>query len=169
MAETDSINLALGTGRRKTAVARIFLRRTVAGAGAGETDLQRVAAGQITVNGKSLDDYFNSEELVQRVTSPLDVTDNLGKLSVIINVSGGGPAGPAGRTAPRPARGPHAPAHNQHQTPSRHGLARALDAYDDSNHESLRANGFLTRDRRMVERKKYGRPKARKRFQFSKR
>ena len=83
------------------------------------------------------------------MTSPLDVTDNLGKLSVLINVSGGGPAGQADA--------------------SRHGLARALDAYDGSNHESLRANGFLTRDRRMVERKKYGRPKARKRFQFSKR
>ena len=149
MADTDGINLALGTGRRKTAGARVFLREPVAGAGAGETDMQRAAAEQIEVNGKSLGDYFNSEELVQRVTSPLDVTDNLGKLSVIINVSGGGPAGQADA--------------------SRHGLARALDSFDDSNHESLRANGFLTRDRRMVERKKYGRPKARKRFQFSKR
>lgn len=149
MEETDSINLALGTGRRKTAVARVFLRQRVTGAGAGEPDLHRAAVEQIKVNGKSLDDYFNSEELVQRVTSPLDVTDNLGKLSVIINVSGGGPAGQA--------------------EASRHGLARALDAYDDNNHDTLRSNGFLTRDRRMVERKKYGRPKARKRFQFSKR
>ena len=149
MAETDSTNLALGTGRRKTAVARVFLRPPIAGAGAGETDLHQVAAGLISVNGKPLADYFNSEELVQRVTSPLDVTDNIGKLSILINVSGGGPAGQADA--------------------SRHGLARALDAYDAANHESLRANGFLTRDRRMVERKKYGRPKARKRFQFSKR
>ena len=149
MEETESINLALGTGRRKTAVARVFLRNPVPGAGAGEADLQRVAAGQISVNGKLLDDYFSSEELVQRVTSPLDVTDNLGKLSVIINVSGGGSTGQA--------------------EASRHGLARALDAYDANNHQSLRASGFLTRDRRMVERKKYGRPKARKRFQFSKR
>jgi len=149
MEKTESINIALGTGRRKTAVARVFLRNPVAGAGAGETDLYRVAVEQITVNGKSLGDYFSSEELVHRVTSPLDVTDNLGKLSVIINVSGGGPAGQA--------------------EASRHGLARALDKYDSSNRESLRANGFLTRDRRMVERKKYGRPKARKRFQFSKR
>ena len=111
--------------------------------------LRRAAVKQITVNGRSLDDYFHSEELVRRVTAPLDVTDNLGKHSIIINVSGGGPAGQADA--------------------SRHGLARALDASDNSNHEALRANGFLTRDRRMVERKKYGRPKARKRFQFSKR
>ena len=149
MADTDSINLALGTGRRKTAVARVFLREPVPGAGAGETDLRRAAVKQITVNGRSLDDYFHSEELVRRVTAPLDVTDNLGKHSIIINVSGGGPAGQADA--------------------SRHGLARALDASDDSNHDALRANGFLTRDRRMVERKKYGQPKARKRFQFSKR
>lgn len=149
MADTDSINLALGTGRRKTAVARVYLRKPVAGADAGETDLQRAAVKQITVNGKSLDEYFRSEELVQRVTAPLDVTDSLGKHSVIINVSGGGTAGQADA--------------------SRHGLARALDACDASNHETLRANGFLTRDRRMVERKKYGQPKARKNFQFSKR
>ena len=148
MADTDSVNLALGTGRRKTAVARVFLRKPVT-AGATEADLQRAAAGQITVNGKPLADYFRSEELVQRVTSPLDVTDNLGKHSIMINVTGGGPTGQADA--------------------SRHGLARALDAYDATNHETLRANGFLTRDRRMVERKKFGRPKARKRFQFSKR
>ena len=131
---TTSINLAAGTGRRKTAVARVYLR---------------VGSGKITVNGRQLGDYFRADDLEREVTEPLDVTDNLATYDVLIQVNGGGPHGQAGAC--------------------RHGLARALVSHDESNRRALRANGMLTRDRRMVERKKYGQPKARRRFQFSKR
>ncbi len=126
-------NQALGTGRRKTAVARVFLRK---------------GSGTLTVNGRSGDSYFQPA-LLSEVTQPLDVTDSLRKYDVVIRVRGGGIHGQAGAC--------------------RHGIARALVADDETNKPSLRANGMLTRDRRMVERKKYGRPKARRRFQFSKR
>ena len=126
-------NLALGTGRRKTAVARVFLRK---------------GSGTLTVNGRTAESYF-APALLSEVTQPLDVTDSLQKYDVVIRVRGGGIHGQAGAC--------------------RHGLARALVADDETNRPSLRANGMLTRDRRMVERKKYGRPKARRRFQFSKR
>ena len=129
-----ALNLALGTGRRKTAVARVFLR---------------TGSGNIDVNGKPLTDYFHADDLEREVTEPLDVTDNLGTYDVLIRVAGGGPHGQAGAC--------------------RHGLARALVSHDETNRRTLRANGMLTRDRRMVERKKYGQPKARRRFQFSKR
>ena len=127
-------NLALGTGRRKTAVARVFLR-------AGE--------GEITVNGKKADEYFANPSLLFVVKQPLDVTDSLTKYDVLIVTRGGGPTGQAGAC--------------------RHGIARALVQVDEANRRPLRANGFLTRDSRMVERKKYGRRGARRRFQFSKR
>ena len=126
-------NQALGTGRRKTAVARVFLRK---------------GSGTLTVNGRSGDSYFQPA-LLSEVTQPLDVTDSLRKYDVVIRVRGGGIHGQAGAC--------------------RHGIAQALVADDETNKPSLRANGMLTRDRRMVERKKYGRPKARRRFQFSKR
>ena len=126
-------NQALGTGRRKTAVARVFLRK---------------GSGTLTVNGRTAESYF-APALLSEVTQPLDVTDSLQKYDVVIRVRGGGIHGQAGAC--------------------RHGLARALVADDEINKPSLRANGMLTRDRRMVERKKYGRPKARRRFQFSKR
>ncbi|MBU8913135.1 MAG: 30S ribosomal protein S9, partial [Spirochaetales bacterium] len=80
---------------------------------------------------------------------PLAVTDNEGKYDVLINVHGGGLTGQAGAI--------------------RHGISRALVSYDDTNRASLKANGFMTRDSRMVERKKYGQPGARRKFQFSKR
>lgn len=127
-------NLALGTGRRKTAVARVFLRS---------------GSGEITVNGKKADEYFSNPSLLFVVKQPLDVTDSLAKYDILINTRGGGPTGQAGAC--------------------RHGIARALVAVDEFNRKSLRANGFLTRDPRMVERKKYGRRGARRRFQFSKR
>ena len=127
-------NLGIGTGRRKTSVARVYVRS---------------GNGKITVNDKEVSEYFALGELVQMVRQPLAVTSNENKYDILINVYGGGVNGQAGAC--------------------RHGLARALCQVDQSNYASLRANGYLTRDPRMVERKKYGRPGARKRFQFSKR
>ena len=127
-------NLSVGTGRRKTAVARVFLRP---------------GSGEITVNGKKADEYFANPSLLYVVKQPLDVTDSLNKFDILIIASGGGPTGQAGAC--------------------RHGISRALVAVDESNRRSLRASGFLTRDPRMVERKKYGRRGSRRRFQFSKR
>ncbi len=129
-----NVNLALGTGRRKTAVARVYLRQ-------GE--------GKIIVNGKDVEQYFGNPGFVYVVRQPMDATDSLKKFDILINVKGGGPSGQAGAC--------------------RHGIARALAQYDSTNIKTLRANGFLTRDSRMVERKKYGQPGARKKFQFSKR
>ena len=131
---TAAANLAAGTGRRKTAIARVYLR---------------TGSGKIQVNGRELRDYFHADDLEREVIEPLDVTDSLAAYDVLIRVAGGGPHGQAGAC--------------------RHGLARALVGHDESNRRALRANGMLTRDRRIVERKKYGQPKARRRFQFSKR
>ena len=132
--EKQEINLSLGTGRRKTAVARVYLRE-------GE--------GKITINGRNVDEYFGNPLYVYMVKQPLDVTENLTRFDLIISVAGGGPTGQAGAC--------------------RHGIARALVAHDENNLPALRTSGFMTRDSRMVERKKYGRPGARRRFQFSKR
>ena len=127
-------NLVTGTGRRKTAVARVFLKE---------------GKGSITINGKKPEDYFPFKLFTKIIRLPLEVTDSDGKYDIFITVKGGGTAGQADAC--------------------KHGIARALVAHDESNRSSLRANGFLTRDRRMVERKKYGRRGARRRFQFSKR
>ena len=127
-------NLALGTGRRKTAVARVFLR---------------AGSGNITVNGKKADEYFANPSLLFVVKQPLEVTDTLTQYDLLITTHGGGPTGQAGAC--------------------RHGISRALVGVDEANRKALRANGFLTRDPRIVERKKYGRRGARRRFQFSKR
>jgi small subunit ribosomal protein S9 len=127
-------NLGIGTGRRKTAVARVYLRS---------------GNGKITINGKDVAEYFAQSEHVYIVRQPLLVTANEDKFDVLINLYGGGINGQAGAC--------------------RHGLARALSQYDRENYPSLRANGFITRDSRMVERKKYGQRGARRRFQFSKR
>ena len=132
--EKQNINLGLGTGRRKTAVARVYLRE-------GE--------GKITVNGRDVDQYFGNPLYVFMVKQPLEVTDTLTKFDLIINVYGGGPTGQAGAC--------------------RHGIARALVHQDENNLTILRPTGFLTRDSRMVERKKYGQKGARRKFQFSKR
>jgi small subunit ribosomal protein S9 len=124
----------LGTGRRKTSVARVRLAP---------------GAGKITVNGRAFENYFPTDTLRGVVTAPLSRTETANKFDVHVNVSGGGPAGQAGAT--------------------RHGIARALLEVDANLRPVLKADGFLTRDPRMKERKKYGQPGARKRFQFSKR
>ncbi|MDB6056203.1 MAG: ribosomal protein [Verrucomicrobiales bacterium] len=124
----------LGTGRRKTAVARV---RMASG------------SGKITVNNRAFEAYFPTEMLRMVVQQPLVTTDSVTKYDVRVNVEGGGPAGQAGAV--------------------RHGIARALLEIDTTLRPSLKAAGFLTRDPRMRERKKYGQPGARKRFQFSKR
>ena len=127
-------NLGIGTGRRKTSVARVYVRD---------------GNGKISVNGKELNQYFPQGEHVLMVRQPLMVTASENKFDVLINVYGGGVNGQAGAC--------------------RHGLARALCQVDEGNYASLRNNGYLTRDPRMVERKKYGLAGARRRFQFSKR
>jgi small subunit ribosomal protein S9 len=124
----------LGTGRRKTSVARVRLAP---------------GAGKITVNGRAFETYFPTETLRGVVTAPLARTETATKYDVHINVTGGGPSGQAGAV--------------------RHGIARALLEVDANLRPVLKADGFLTRDPRMKERKKYGQPGARKRFQFSKR
>ena len=127
-------NIAIGTGRRKTATARVFVRD---------------GSGIIVVNGKDVADYFATAEQVQVVRQPLMVTSSENKYDLLINVVGGGLNGQAGACL--------------------HGIARALTQVDQANYASLKANGYLTRDPRMVERKKYGQRGARRKFQFSKR
>ncbi len=111
----------------------------------------RIAPGKggYQVNGKSLETYFKREVLKMVVEQPFQATDTLGKFDVIANIRGGGLSGQAEAL--------------------RLGIARALIKWNEELRPELRAGGFLTRDPREVERKKYGRPKARKRFQFSKR
>ncbi|MGA3037369.1 MAG: 30S ribosomal protein S9 [Vulcanimicrobiaceae bacterium] len=124
----------LGTGRRKRSVARVKLA---------------LGSGQITINKKTIDDYFTRDSLKQIVRQPLEVTQSLSRFDVNVKTEGGGIAGQAGAV--------------------RHGIARALVSMDESLREVLRRNGLLTRDPREKESKKYGRKRARKRFQFSKR
>ncbi len=109
----------------------------------------RPGSGTITVNDRALDQYFPQETLRSEVKSPLAVTETAGKYDIIANVDGGGSTGQAGAI--------------------KLGIARALVEVDAELKSKLRANDLLTRDPRMVERKKYGQRKARKRFQFSKR
>jgi small subunit ribosomal protein S9 len=123
-----------GTGRRKTAVARVRLRP-------GE--------GKITINDRPYEQFFNEERDRNDVTAVLEKTNTAGSLDVFVNVHGGGFTGQAGAVVL--------------------GLARALRRYDESLLPILRDHNLLTRDPRKVERKKYGQPGARKRFQFSKR
>jgi small subunit ribosomal protein S9 len=105
--------------------------------------------GKITVNGRAFEVYFPLEQLRVQATQPLSVAEAENKFDVRISVNGGGPTGQAGAV--------------------RHGIARALLKADPNCRPALKARGFLTRDPRMKERKKYGQPGARKRFQFSKR
>ena len=123
-----------GTGRRKRSVARVFIKR---------------GKGNIQVNKKSLDEFFDRETARMIVKQPLEQTDLLDKIDVVTTVRGGGGSGQAGAI--------------------RHGLSRALLSYDDNLRSALRERGFLTRDARRVERKKVGLKKARKATQFSKR
>jgi small subunit ribosomal protein S9 len=109
----------------------------------------REGSGKVIVNGKEASLYFTQNEHKKVVYAPLAVTASENKFDIVINVYGGGINGQAAAC--------------------RHGLARALCQVDEQNYTSLRSNGFLTRDSRMVERKKYGQRGARRRFQFSKR
>jgi len=124
----------LGTGRRKTAVARVRLAS---------------GTGKIVINGRPFENYFPLESLRENAALPLTVTGMAGKYDAQITVTGGGPNGQSGAV--------------------RHGLARALLTVDANLRPLLKAEGLLTRDPRMRERKKYGQPGARKRFQYSKR
>ena len=133
MAKSEKV-VFLGTGRRKSSIARV---RLVEG------------KGNITINGKSIDEYFGEETLWVIVKQPLTVTNTLTKYDVIVKVQGGGFSGQAGAV--------------------RHGIARALNEANAEYRPVLKSNGFLTRDSRKKERKKYGLKKARKAPQFSKR
>ncbi|HEX3857852.1 MAG TPA: 30S ribosomal protein S9 [Verrucomicrobiae bacterium] len=131
---TKTTNEFLGTGRRKTAVARVRLA---------------TGSGKITVNRRTFENYFPLETLRAVIIQPLTVAGSLEKFDVRVNVAGGGPNGQADAV--------------------RHGISRALIKFDAALRPPLKAEGLLTRDPRMRERKKYGQPGARKRFQFSKR
>jgi small subunit ribosomal protein S9 len=124
-----------GTGRRKTAAARVFLQP---------------GKGQITINGKTVEEYFGGRETSWMVVrQPLEATESTGRFDITVTVAGGGPSGQAGAI--------------------RHGITRALMDYDEALRPTLRAAGFVTRDARAVERKKVGLHKARKGYQYSKR
>jgi small subunit ribosomal protein S9 len=124
----------IGTGRRKTSIARVRLA---------------TGSGKITVNGRPFENYFPVETLRATAAQPLAITGTAEKVDTSVNVTGGGPNGQAGAVS--------------------HGIARALLKFDANLRPQLKAEGLLTRDSRMKERKKYGQPGARKRFQYSKR
>ena len=121
-------------GRRKESVARVRLMP---------------GTGNITINGRPIDDYFGRETSKMILVEPLKLVDQIGKVDVLVNAKGGGLSGQAGAI--------------------RHGISRALVEMNAEYRPILKKAGFMTRDARAVERKKYGRPGARKRFQFSKR
>jgi small subunit ribosomal protein S9 len=123
-----------GTGKRKSSVARVWLKP---------------GSGAITINNKSLDDYFGRETSKMVVRQSLELTENVGKFDILVNVQGGGDSGQAGAI--------------------RHGITKALLVADSELRATLKKAGFITRDSRVKERKKYGRKAARARFQFSKR
>jgi len=123
-----------GTGRRKTAVARVFLKP---------------GKGEVMINQQPVDQYVDGDILKMIIKQPLQLTETTDRFDMYITVKGGGIAGQAGAI--------------------KHGIARALLQYNPELRKKLKDAGFLTRDPRMKERKKYGQPKARKRFQFSKR
>ena len=131
--KSEKINFQ-GTGRRKKSIARVVLTE---------------GKGEITVNGKKLEEYFGTEILKVIVNQPFNVTNTAGKYDVVCKVVGGGFTGQAGAI--------------------RHGISRALLEANSEYRPALKANGFLTRDPRMKERKKYGLKKARRAPQFSKR
>ena len=127
-------NWNYGTGRRKSSVARVFMKK---------------GNGQILVNGRPVEQYFGRQTSIMVVRQPLVLTANDAAFDIKVNVRGGGESGQAGAV--------------------RHGISRALVNYEPALRAALKPGGFLTRDPRAVERKKYGRPKARRSFQFSKR
>ncbi|NML09528.1 30S ribosomal protein S9 [Sphingobium sp. AR-3-1] len=132
--EIDNLGRAYATGRRKDAVARVWVKP---------------GTGKITVNGRDQEIYFARPTLRLVINQPFGVTDRSGQYDVIATVKGGGLSGQAGAV--------------------KHGIAQALTKYEPALRSAVKAEGFLTRDSRVVERKKYGKAKARKSFQFSKR
>ncbi len=130
----DKLGRAYATGKRKNAVARVWLKP---------------GKGQATVNGKPLDQYFARPVLRMILSQPLVIADRITQYDISVTVVGGGLSGQAGAV--------------------RHGIAKALTYYEPELRPSLKKEGFLTRDARVVERKKYGHRKARASFQFSKR
>jgi small subunit ribosomal protein S9 len=130
----DSLGRSYATGKRKDAVARVWLKR---------------GNGAIMVNGKTVERFFARPTLQMILKQPFTVTDRAGQYDVFCSVKGGGLSGQAGAV--------------------RHAISRALTYYEPSLRSLLKSGGFLTRDSRVVERKKYGRAKARRSFQFSKR
>lgn len=122
------------TGRRKSAVARVYLRP---------------GTGNIVVNGREFANYFPRATGRMNILQPLELTETIGQFDLVVNVRGGGQSGQAGAV--------------------RHGITRALIAYNPELRPTLKRAGFVTRDARVVERKKYGLAGARRRFQFSKR
>lgn len=124
-------------GKRKEAVARVYLRA------------RRGEAGKISVNHRSFEDYFPRETLRRLIMQPLELTNTVGQFDIYVNVFGGGVSGQAGAV--------------------KHGISRALTESNEELRPALKKAGFLTRDARRVERKKYGLAGARRRFQYSKR
>jgi small subunit ribosomal protein S9 len=129
-----AIHLQQSVGRRKEAVARVRITP---------------GTGNITINGRTMDEYFGRETSKMILVEPLKLVDQMGKLDIFVTANGGGLSGQAGAI--------------------RHGISRALVDFNPEYRPVLKKAGFMTRDARAVERKKYGRPGARKRFQFSKR
>ena len=132
--EVDDLGRSYATGKRKDAVARVWLKQ---------------GPGNIIINGKSSDDYFARPVLRMLINQPLFASDRKEQFDVICSVTGGGQSGQAGAV--------------------RHGISKALVLFEPELKKVLKSGGFLTRDSRVVERKKYGRRKARRSFQFSKR
>jgi|TARA_Y100000992_G_scaffold24675_1_gene14028 small subunit ribosomal protein S9 len=132
--EVDDFGRSYATGKRKDAVARVWLKQ---------------GPGNITINGKSSDDYFARPVLRMLINQPLIASERKEQFDVVCSVTGGGLSGQAGAV--------------------RHGISKALVLFEPELKKVLKSGGFLTRDSRVVERKKYGRRKARRSFQFSKR
>ena len=132
--EVDDFGRSYATGKRKDAVARVWLKQ---------------GSGNITINGKSSDDYFARPVLRMLINQPLIASERKEQFDVVCSVTGGGLSGQAGAV--------------------RHGISKALVLFEPELKKVLKSGGFLTRDSRVVERKKYGRRKARRSFQFSKR
>ena len=132
--KVDKLGRAYATGKRKDAVARVWIKP---------------GSGKVTVNGRALEVYFARPVLRMIMRQPLEVTNRVDQYDMMISVAGGGLSGQAGAV--------------------RHGLSKALFHFEPELRPLLKKAGFLTRDSRVVERKKYGRKKARRSFQFSKR
>ena len=130
----DELGRSYATGKRKDAVARVWIRP---------------GSGKVTVNGREMEKYFARPVLQMVLRQPFEVAGVTGEFDVMATVKGGGLSGQAGAV--------------------KHGISKALQLYEPSLRPALKAAGFLTRDARVVERKKYGKRKARRSFQFSKR